>query len=703
MNRFFNFKTISLLLFAFILNAQTNRNIDSISALIEKETNDTLLVRHYYKLCWEYTTVNPTKAKESGLKALELATKINYKRGIAASLNNIGNIYYYSDDYAKAIEYYSKSYKVRERIGDKRGMSDNLNNIGVLYQSKGNYTKALEYFLKSIKISEELKELDGVAAGYNNIGLIMSNLKNFPKAKDYYERSIALYQKLNNTHGTASGLNNLALLYSDYKMFDRALPVFQRALEIYEKKSDKNGSAICYHNIAEIYRETGNLDKEKEFVTKSLELRKQINDKEGIASSYNLLAKIELDKKNYEAAINFSSDALDMAKQIGNRQTIYESYRLLAKIYSFKNDFKRAYEYQIKYEDLKDSLLSKDAMASIADLQVKYETDKQQKEIEILTKENEIKKLENSKKATEINKQKIIIYAFVFVLLIIAVFSFFLYKSYTAKRKANKKLEQAYSQIEEKNRDILDSINYAKRIQRTLLTPETFLHKNLPEHFIFYLPKDIVSGDFYWMHKLADGRVFVATVDCTGHGVPGAFMSFIGTSKLNEIIIEKGVVTPADVLNRLRDEIIKATNPEGEQEESLDGMDINLCLFDFAKNTVEYAGANNSLVIVRDKNLIVTKADKFPVGLHFGEKKSFTNHVVSLRKGDMVYSYTDGFSDQNGGPKGKKYKIKALYDLFVTISEMDVAGQKQKIELAYSEWKSDLEQVDDVCVIGIKI
>lgn len=664
------------------LFAQTNRNIDSIVKLIKSETNDTMLVRHYYKLCWEYTTVNPTKAKENGLKALELATKINYKRGIAASLNNIGNIYYYSDDYGKAIEYYLKSYKVREKIGDKRGMSDNLNNIGVLYQSKGNYTKALEYFLNAIKISEQLKELSGVAAGYNNIGLIMSNLKNFPKAKDYYERAINLFDKLNNSYGKASGLNNLALLYSDYKKFDRALPLFLQSLEIYERNNDKNGAAICYHNIAEIHRENGNYAKEREFISKSLELRKLINDKEGIASSTNALAKVELSEKNFDKALSLANESMLMSGNIGNRQSVYDNYKLIAKIYAAKGDYKNSYDYQLKYEELKDSLLSKDAMKSIADLQVKYETDKQQREIELLTKENEIKKLENSKKESEINKQKIIIYSFVLVLLLIGVFSFFLYKSIAAKQKANKALEIAYSQIEEKNRDILDSINYAKRIQKTLLTPQSFLDKNLPDHFVFYLPKDIVSGDFYWMHKLSDGRVFVAVADCTGHGVPGAFMSFIGTSKLNEIIIEKSIINPGEVLNRLRDEIIKATNPEGK-EESLDGMDINLCLFDFGNLKVEYAGANNSLAIVRNGELQITKADKFPVGLHFGEKKNFTNHRLDLKKGDMVYAYTDGYSDQNGGPKGKKFKIKALQDLFLTCSALPASEQKIIIEKTY--------------------
>ncbi len=698
-------RKIFILLIIFCANlllAQTNRNIDSIVRLIKTETNDTLLVRHYYKLCWEYTTVNPTKAKENGLKALELSTKINYKRGIAASLNNIGNIYYYSDDYGKAIEYYFKSYKVREKIGDKRGMSDNLNNIGVLYQSKGNYTKALEYFLKSIKISEELKELSGVAAGYNNIGLIMSNLKNFPKAKDYYERAINLFEKLNNAYGKASGLNNLALLYSDFQKFDRALPLFLKSLEIYIKNSDKNGAAICYHNIAEIYRQNGDYAKERDYINKSLELRKLINDKEGIASSTNALAKVELREKNYDKALVLANESKLMSSNIGNRQSVYNNYKLIAKIYSAKGDYKSAYDNQLLYEKLKDSLLSKDALKNIADLQVKYETDKQQREIELLTKENEIKKLENSKKESEINKQKIIIYAFVLVLLLIGVFSFFLYKSIAAKQKANKKLELAYSQIEEKNKDILDSINYAKRIQKTLLTPESFLKKNLPDHFVYYLPKDIVSGDFYWMHKLHDGRLFVAVADCTGHGVPGAFMSFIGTSKLNEIIIEKRVTNPGEVLNRLRDEIIKATNPEGK-EKSLDGMDINLCLFDFEKLKVEYAGANNSLVIVRDVSLQITKADKFPVGLHFGEIKPFTNHQIDLKKGDMVYAYTDGYSDQNGGPKGKKFKIKALQDLFLTCALLPAVEQKSIIESTYLQWKKEMEQVDDVCVIGIRV
>ena len=226
--------------------------------------------------------------------------------------------------------------------------------------------------------------------------------------------------------------------------------------------------------------------------------------------------------------------------------------------------------------------------------------------------------------------------------------------------------------------------------------------------FILYKPKDIVSGDFYYAtsHKHAGSKVekfYLCTADCTGHGVPGAFMSMLNISYLNESIIEKGISKPNEILNHIREEIIASLNPEGSEEESKDGMDCILAAFDFTNNKLDYAAANNSFYIARDGGLISCVADKMPVGKSPKEKESFTLHTVDLKKGDVVYMLTDGLPDQFGGPKGKKFKYKQLEDILLGNCLKPMDDQKKSLNDAFDSWKGNLEQVDDVLLIGIRV
>ncbi len=226
--------------------------------------------------------------------------------------------------------------------------------------------------------------------------------------------------------------------------------------------------------------------------------------------------------------------------------------------------------------------------------------------------------------------------------------------------------------------------------------------------FILYRPKDIVSGDFYYAqaHKALGSNkeiFYLCTADCTGHGVPGALMSMVGISRLNESILEKNIVKPNEILDNVRRGIIDSLNPEGSEEESKDGMDCVLCAYDFENNKLEFAAANNPLWLVRNKEVIEYKADKMPVGKYNDESKPFTLQTIDLQKGDTIYTFTDGYADQFGGPKGKKFKYKQLQDMLLAASDLPLDTQKEQLNSAFEKWKGDLEQVDDVCVIGIRI
>ena len=273
----------------------------------------------------------------------------------------------------------------------------------------------------------------------------------------------------------------------------------------------------------------------------------------------------------------------------------------------------------------------------------------------------------------------------------------------------SKEINHQRKLLEEKNKDITDSINYAKRIQTALMASESLLNKNLPEYFVLYKPKDIVSGDFYWADLTPNpspagegGKFLLATCDCTGHGVPGAFMSLLGVSFLNEITKERHITQPDQIFNHLRKDIIKALNPEGNEEEGKDGMDAILCSFDFQKMEMQMACANNPLWVLRNNEWTEIEPDKFPIGMQ-GELKPFSLHTFPLKKGDLIYSFTDGYADQFGGPKGKKFKYKNLQQLLIDNSSKGMSEQKKILESTIDKWKGELEQVDDILVIGIRI
>jgi|GEM_PF-1340797 len=290
---------------------------------------------------------------------------------------------------------------------------------------------------------------------------------------------------------------------------------------------------------------------------------------------------------------------------------------------------------------------------------------------------------------------------------IIIIFSLLLYRNFLGKKKANQILKFQAVEInfqkkvvEEKNKGITDSINYAKLIQEAILPAKEIKYKLFPEAFVLFQPKDIVSGDFYWFSEKNKKRL-IATVDCTGHGVPGAFMSMIGNALLNEIINEKGVTVPSEILKLLREKIIDSLKQKDGQNK--DGMDISILCFDEDNKTVEFAGANNPLWLIRKGIIQEIKADKQPIGLYHGESKPFNNNIIKLQKEDSLYIFTDGYADQFGGGEGKKFKYKQLQNLLLSIQDKRMNEQENILFKKINDWKSDLDQVDDILIIGVRV
>ncbi len=254
---------------------------------------------------------------------------------------------------------------------------------------------------------------------------------------------------------------------------------------------------------------------------------------------------------------------------------------------------------------------------------------------------------------------------------------------------------------ERQSKELTDSIKYASYIQSALLPSKELFDRLLPENFIFFKPRDVVSGDFYWISKYKNS-IIVAAADCTGHGVPGAFMSMLGISFLNEIIGKGCFHSASAILNQLRERVMKTLHQTGDKKEQKDGMDISLCIIDFDLQQLQYAGANNPIYLIREGNLFEIKGDRMPIGINIIEERSFTNHQVSLEKNDMIYLITDGYPDQFGGDNERKLKYKPFKDILLRIYNKEMNEQMEVLEEELNNWKGNLNQIDDILIIGFK-
>jgi serine phosphatase RsbU (regulator of sigma subunit) len=633
--------------------ASENKYIDSLQEFIRSETSDTARIAAMIKLSVEYTEYDRSKAFESANRALSESEKINYQKGTGLAHNCLGDLYWFSGDYTKSSDHYFKALAIYESMNDKNGMAECYRNIGWIYQGQQNFPLTLEYYNKSLKLNEELGLKKRIIANYDDLGIAYKMMKKYPEALDYCQRTIHLAKDLGSEKGVSTGYGNLGAIYYEMGNYDLSVESYKTATKMYDKLED-------HYNLAEGYN--------------------------GMANSFFKLRKPD-------KTIEYAEKALQIGKDFNFKTVQSDSYNKLAYAYASKKDFVEGLKYLELFSNLQDSTYNESNSEQINEMSAKYESEKKELMINSLEKD---KGLSEEKLKQEKNFK---IYLGIFCLMI-AAFAFFLFKGNIQKKKANDALSSAYKEIEIKNKDITDSINYSKRIQDASLPAIELKNQLFPDSFILFKPKDIVSGDFYWYTE-KDGKKFIAACDCTGHGVPGALMSMIGNNILNQIVNEKGIVSPGEILTLLHSGIRQALKQD-EYNENRDGMDIALISFN-DKNKIEFAGAQRPLWLVRNSEIIEIKGDKFSIGgIQTETERIFTNHILQLEKNDTLYIFTDGYADQFGGADGKKFMTKNLKELFLKIQNQTLANQCNKLESALMSWKNNLEQVDDILVIGIK-
>jgi serine phosphatase RsbU (regulator of sigma subunit) len=709
MNRFlFLLFLSSLALSSVQAVAQKNEQgqIDSLQNVLKKLPPDTNRVKTLLKLCDIYQHNDINKWETNLKEATDIATRLNYRKGIAETYYFQGLLEYAKGNFAAAKKKYNEAFVIYEELKDQFKMAQMIYNIGVLEVYTGNYAKANEYFFKTLHIYELLGKKENISNCYTAIGNVYGRQGNGEKELEFHKKSLALRLEEKDKYGISASYINIGNAYGRKQQFDTALDYYFKGLKISEEIHNQKWIVNCLGNIGSVYVQQKKYKEGLQYLSKGLDMAETIGDKKSIATYLNTLGQCYSSMKDYKNAKSFSEKALEVGKNTGNKEEIKTSYLDLAEIASSTGDYKSAYNYHILFGNIKDSILNEENSQQINEMQAKYDNDKQEQEISLLNKDKEIQSANLKQQKANLKQQKIVIIAVVCGLLLSLVFAIFVFRQYTEKQKANTELQSAYHLIEEKNKDITDSINYAKRIQTAILPSVEHIQNFLPESFINYQPKDIVSGDFYWFTE-KNGKLIIAVADCTGHGVPGAFMSMIGNDLLTQIIIEKGITQPNLILTHLHEGVKNALKQDADSSKTKDGMDIALIAINKNDHSaIEYAGALRPLWAVKktDGTLTEYKADKHSIGgAYSAEQKEFTNNPISLQKGDVIYLFTDGYADQFGGEQGKKFMSKNMKELLRGIRDLTMEEQKNKIHASFTDWKKNREQVDDVLVIGIRI
>ncbi len=647
---------------------------------------------------------------EAKLQTCADSKKIFFQKHRSLFINNVGYVADEQGDLKLAIASYKQSAEICREINDKTGLAKALNNIGSIYKDIGDVADAMDFFHQSLKIREEIKDEKGMAVCINNIGFIFFTQKDYIKALKYYHSGLNLLLKINNKQLAAISYNNIGLIYLDQKKYSYALMYFQKARKIQIEMEDFFNLAQSTSNLASTYHQQNNDVLALKFHEENLLLEQELNFKRGIAVTLGHIAEIYLKNGKTKEALEKAKNSFEIFQEIGMPDFISSSSSLLSKIYEKQGNYKDAFAMHVLHKKMSDSLSNSENKKTSMQKELQYEYEKKVAADSL--------KIEVNRKITEVKfkqekTQRYALYGGVFVLICVAVFIF---NRLQVTKKQNLIIENQKMEVElkneeithqkelvdEKQKEIIDSINYAKRIQQAVLTNEDVWDKVSKEHFILFKPKDIVSGDFYWAYNTPNSRSIFALADCTGHGVPGGFMSMLGNSFLNEIVVENKIFKADQILNKLRAKIINALEQKGGTQQK-DGMDISLCVWNKLDNTVEFAGANNPLWLMRGRELQEHKADKMPIGLYLDEEKPFTSVTIQLQAGDIIYLSTDGYADQFGGPKGKKLKYKPLIEALIKNSQLDMTAQKANLEFAFNDWKASHEQVDDVSIIGIRV
>jgi serine phosphatase RsbU (regulator of sigma subunit)/predicted negative regulator of RcsB-dependent stress response len=658
-------------LFCFILfgindvNGQNeNRIIDSLNKVFAV-SHDTTRVKILCRISRIIEGNNPDSAATLAENALQIAKKNKYLFGMASAYGRLGSAQTTIGKYDLAISNLIKSADIFEKTNNIYGLSNVLNTIGNVYLGTKNNAKAYEYYLKSNKYANQ---------------------------KPVNENMVAV---------TSFGIGNILMEQGKSK---QAIEYFKKAEESFIKQNILNYAAMAVSMIGEAFlRDLNYVEAENNYL-KTIPVFREMRDEYGLANSLASLGSIEFKKKNYQKATTYYVEAIRINYKRKAFDNIKNNAIALGEIFEAQDKPNEALKYYKTYMQYKDSVISIERNRSIAESESKYESEKKEQQLKVQTLELEKSQLQSSQRGK-------LVYIFGGAMLIFIVLLFFVFKQFTEKKKANvlltnknEEIEKQKSIIEEKNKDITDSINYSKHIQQAIIPSTIKVKTTLAESLIVFKPKDIVSGDFYFIEKIGNS-IYIAAIDCTGHGIPGALLSVFAYSNIKNIISNGNFKTnPAGILTELCKQFKSNLQSHSTTTKINDGVDMSICVLNEDNNKIYFSGAKNNMLRVTKDGLKEYKANRWGVSGSNEEKQTvFTNHEIDATPGEKYFLFTDGFADQFGGPKGKKFKLKQLEELLLRTHHMPFEEQNFTINKTFVDWKGNLEQLDDVTIIGFGI
>lgn len=680
-----------------LLYAQQSK-VDSLKPILA-QSNDTGRIRLLLQMSSAYLSFSAKKALEPASEARMLAIQYSDIRREAQALLAIGQANSRMGNVPVAIECFNQAIDLITQLNSEQEHGELLINVGNAYIDGGVYDQALRVSLDAYKLYERTGNKRGMARALIISGNSYRKTKNVDKAITDYEKALEFAREVKDANLEASCLNNLSIIEGNRGDHEKALFYLEQARRIHERNNNQYPLAKVLNNIGSEYFEMDSLNLASEYFLMSLEIRKKVGDKRGQASTLANLGSVSMSQNNVDKAIEYYQRSLDLAKEIGALEVQMEVYLTLYEAYNEKEDPEKALNYYIAYTKIKDSIFTSDMSESVAEMQVRFDVEKAEGEARAQAKQKKIIVVSS------------VIGAILLLIIIVSIWR----QSITRKKvnielnlqkleieNKNTELASAYQEIELKNKDITDSIRYARRIQEAIL-PEMEFASTFGKHgFVFYKPKDIVSGDFYWMERKGNLLLFAA-VDCTGHGVPGAFVSIVCSNLLSQSVNEHGLRRPNDILNDVNARLSVTLRQRADESKVRDGMDIALCVLDTNTGVLEYAGAFNPAWIIRKGEIIELKADKFPVGNFEDEElRTYSSQQTQLEKGDRIYVFTDGYTDQFGGPEGKKFKRTRFIDFLKRIQSRPINDHLKLLEAEHMEWRGTLEQIDDILVMGVE-
>ncbi|MDP2672264.1 MAG: tetratricopeptide repeat protein [Nanoarchaeota archaeon] len=644
---------------------------------------------------YELRNKDPTKALSVLDSIQKVAEKIDYEKGHSGALVRKGNINQNLGNYELAKKDFSKFLEIKKEEKDSLGIADGLYSLGMVFAAQGNYNGAVKNYTNALKIYDKFSDSLFISQTCNGLGRVFDTQGKYDQALEYFDKSLDINKSLKDSLGVSLVLNNIGAIFDKQNKNEQALIFYFNSLKIANKINDEAQKAYCYNNISNVYRKEDNFGKALEYLQESAKINEKRKDKRNLALNLLSMGEIYLKNKDPTGAIEYLKKADNISKEIGNPSLQKDIYETFYQIYKEKKDFEKSLEYHTLFSQTKDSLLNEKSYKQVAELSTIYETEKKEKENESLRDKEQLQE-------TKIEKQKMVNYGIGGIALLLLGVGSYLYRENKIKKKRNAVLKK-------QKKEITDSIRYASNIQASTLPSDTEIKRCLEEHFVFYKPKDIVSGDFYWIAE-KNGKTYFSASDCTGHGVPGAFMHMTINAFLNGAINEKQIEKPDEIFNEVRNDIINSFKSVGEAGLQKDGMDSILCSWDKKSNALEFACANNPLYLIRDNKLEEIKGDKMCVG-YGDELKPFKYNKIDLQKNDLIYILSDGYQDQIGGPKNKRFMRKNLKELLLSINQKPMPEQKEILAKTIENWmahinpedKKSYEQTDDLCVIGLRV